>query len=67
MRPPSMSGSDEQVGGVLGLHGAAVVESDRLGDARRASRQRGARIPAWAAWAIAGVAVRPVPMAQTGS
>ena len=26
-----------------------------------------ARIPACASWAIAGVAVRPVPIAQTGS
>ena len=55
---PSTSGCGQELLGVLGLDGAAVE------DPARSSRLR---MKACASWAVSGVAVLPVPIAQTGS
>ena len=66
-RAPSMSVRGEQLGGVVRLHGAAVEDPDRLAGRLRRGRATSERMKAIASAACSGVALRPVPIAQTGS
>ena len=61
-------GAGEQFGGVVRLDAPPILDDNpggcRFTETRRASQRR---MNAWTAWACSGVAVRPVPIAQTGS
>ena len=61
-------GAGEQLGGVVGLDAPPILDDDPGGGRlRRTSRPSQLRMNAWTSWACSGVAVRPVPIAQTGS
>ena len=63
-----MSGCVHDRGDVGRLDRAAVEDPHRLGDGlARASRPAASRIAPMTSWASSGVAVLPVPIAQTGS
>jgi hypothetical protein len=65
IRPPSMSGFGEQLRRVVGLDAAAVEDAERpLAAPATASVLRR---KAWHRLRLAGDAVLPVPIAQTGS
>ncbi len=58
---------DEDVGDVVGLHGAAVEDPCRFGEAVAVGLARRARMAATISAASSAVAVFPVPIAHTGS